>query len=214
MQYTCPLCLNLSSSIIKTKRQGLEVFYLDCPQCALISLLPQYYLKPDQEKERYLTHNNDSFDIGYQKFVSDLADFAKQNFDSQKIGLDYGCGFSQILYKMMSTVGYNMKSFDPFFNPDLSIFDSEFDFILCCEVVEHFFNPKVEFEKLFNRLKKNGALIIKTDFLKQQNFSSWYYINDPTHVSFYRPETCMWIAEKFNFCRVDFFKERCVVFWK
>lgn len=30
------------------------------------------------------------------------------------------------------------------------------------------------------------------------DFTTWYYVRDPTHVAFYRPRTLGWIAARFG----------------
>ena len=74
------------------------------------------------------------------------------------------------------------------------------DFIICCEVIEHFHSPSSEFALLRKLLKPGGSLLCMTHLLpKKTAFRNWYYKNDPTHVIFYSEENIQWIKSNFNF---------------
>ena len=93
-----------------------------------------------------------------------------------------------------------------FFYPDIKNLSKTYDFIICCEVMEHFFDPEKEFTLLKSLLKPSGKLFCKTSILKndadQEYFNDWWYHNDPTHVFFYTPKTLHYIAENFGFNQV------------
>jgi 2-polyprenyl-3-methyl-5-hydroxy-6-metoxy-1,4-benzoquinol methylase len=42
--------------------------------------------------------------------------------------------------------GYKIKQFDPFFHNDIAVLRRSYDYIVCCEVIEHFHSPSKEFE--------------------------------------------------------------------
>ena len=90
----------------------------------------------------------------------------------------------------------------------------KYDFIVCCEVMEHFFQPFQEFQALFKCLRPQGKLICKTHmFEKGMDFDSWYYKDDPTHVFIYQAETVHWI--KNNYLLKDFkINDRVITFTK
>jgi hypothetical protein len=78
--------------------------------------------------------------------------------------------------------------------------ESKYDYIACCEVVEHFYDPFREFKKLKDLLNPGGKLYCMTELYDQNtDFRAWYYKNDPTHVFFYSPCAISWIKEQFNF---------------
>ncbi|WP_435577655.1 class I SAM-dependent methyltransferase [Gilvibacter sp.] len=150
----------------------------------------------NQEKERYLTHNNDVNDPGYRNFVAPFVNHITRHFNTDQTGLDYGAGTGPVAAVMLEESGYEVKLYDPFFHPDPTPLDDTYDFIICCEVMEHFHQPDVEFEKLKGLLKPNGQLICKTDLYDEKlNFEKWYYKNDPTHVFIYHQKSLEYIAK-------------------
>lgn len=97
---------------------------------------------------------------------------------------------------MLTEAGFVVTLYDPFFVPDQTALESEYDFIFCCEVAEHFHDPVSEFTKMDRLLRSGGILAIMTGIeYPQVNFAMWPYRRDPTHVTFYRPETMLQIAQ-------------------
>ena len=194
----CPLCLGEKLTLKFNKDDHKN--YWDCGYCFLIFLDPDHYLSPEKEKAHYETHNNDIEDVRYQKFVSPLVNYVQENIPPGAMGLDFGSGSGPVLYAMLSKAGYQMKKFDPYFCNDLSALTYRYDFIVTSEVVEHFYSPGDEFNKLKYLLKKGGALTLMTEIYHDGiEFSGWYYHRDPTHVCFYRKETFEWIASNIGF---------------
>ena len=86
-----------------------------------------------------------------------------------------------------------------FFAPDPEPLDHRYDFVTCTETAEHFFDPGEEFETLNRLLRPGGWLGVMTRvFTDDIDFTSWWYVRDPTHVAFYAPETLEWIARRFH----------------
>jgi 2-polyprenyl-3-methyl-5-hydroxy-6-metoxy-1,4-benzoquinol methylase len=74
----------------------------------------------------------------------------------------------------------------------------QYDFIVCCEVIEHFYHPSQEFQNLFQTLRAKGKLICKTHLFEEGiDFDTWYYKNDPSHVFIYQAETMLWIKNNY-----------------
>jgi len=149
----CPLC--------KSESQPLIENYFLCAHCDLRFLDSQKYLTPEKEKQRYLEHNNDINDLRYQEFVSPLVNEVKSHFGVNSKGLDFGAGTGPVLAKLLSENGFEMSIYDPYFHPDKSYLDNTFDFIVSSEVVEHFYNPKAEFEKLKAGMFELASIIEK-----------------------------------------------------
>lgn len=192
----CPLCKSLSQNFFKNKLRS----YQRCNNCHSIFLESKYYLSQTDEKKRYLEHNNDVTNIGYQNFVKPVVDKVKELKSSSQIGLDFGAGPGPILSYLLKETGYNVETYDPFFFPNHSLLEKKYDYIMASEVAEHFFNPFEEFTKLKQMLKEEGILFIYTDlYFEGLDFSSWYYKNDPTHVFFYSKDTFHWIQKTIGF---------------
>lgn len=196
----CPLCFHTRSVLIfeGDKRSGQREFY-NCLYCDLVYTPKKYLPECNTEKIRYEEHNNDIADYRYRKFLSKLTNEIKPFINKKMKGLDYGSGPQPALAEMMREEGYDVKTYDPFFHPDTNILSLQFDFITCTEVVEHFHNPKAEFDKLFKMLKTNGVLGIMTEIPDDwKDFDKWYYKNDITHVVFYSMKTMEYIAKQYK----------------
>ena len=161
---------------------------------------PQSQLSPELEKQRYLLHNNDAADPGYQKFVQPIVDAVKMNFNSKHQGLDFGSGSESVVAKLLGDSGYSLSLYDPFFHNEQKLLKKTYDYIVCCEVMEHFVDPKNEFTLLRSLLQENGKLFCMTSIYNEEiDFKNWYYKNDLTHRFFYHKNSLAWIKSAHNF---------------
>jgi len=204
----CPLCSGKKYIYYRFK----ERTYYQCEKCAGISLDESDRLSPADEMKRYLEHNNDVEDIKYQNFVKPIILAICNDFNRHNKGLDYGAGTGPVITKILTDDSYNIKTYDPYFHNFPYYLKKKYDYIACCEVIEHFYHPYREFKRLKTLLSKNGALYCQTDIYKDNiSFKNWYYKNDPTHVFFYTEKTVCWIKEKFNF-KEGTIKNRLITF--
>ena len=86
-----------------------------------------------------------------------------------------------------------MEIYDVFYHDKKEVFEKQYDFITSTEVIEHLHNPSEELEKLWGCLKKGAVLGLMTAF-RVEDFSTWYYKRDLTHIIFFTPRTFEWIA--------------------
>ena len=174
----------------------------------------QLFLSAKEEKERYLTHNNDVNDKNYQAFTSLITNEILTQFTPNHLGLDYGCGTGPVISSQLRKQDYNVNLYDPFFYPNKAYKNYTYDYIFSCEVFEHFYQPKKEISHLLSLLKPKGKLLIMTHLYHEQiDFSNWYYRNDPTHVFIYTKETMQFIAKEFQL-KIEQVSERLTVFSK
>jgi len=189
----CTLC---GSVLINRK----DAYYYDCNTCHAIVKDDQYYLSADEEKAEYEIHNNDVNDIRYQNFTRPITDYVLDEFLPQHHGLDFGSGTGPVISSILMKEGYDIVQYDPFFAPKQNVFDKQYDYIVSCEVFEHFYKPKMEIARLRSLLKANGMLLIMTLLYNDQiDFNTWHYRNDLTHVFIYRKETIEYIANEMKF---------------
>jgi len=162
------------------------------------------YPTPEEEIHRYESHNNDVDDPRYQNFVSPLVEEITQRFEPHHLGLDFGSGTGPVITKMLNDRGYNLNVYDPFFDNHPEVLRQKYDYIVSCEVIEHFHHPYQEFRDLKSMLKPGGALLLKTDvYTEDIDFHTWYYKSDETHVFFYHPNTFHWIKQEFGFSALE-----------
>jgi len=192
----CPLCSGNADYFHTSKTTE----YFKCITCRALFMNPGNYLNRHDEKERYLEHNNDVNDPRYQNFVSPIVNCIKKNFKPESRGLDFGSGTGPVITDLLRNAGYNINTYDPYFDNRPELLEESYDYIACCEVIEHFHNPAEEFSLLRSILSTKGKLICMTDLYDDTiNFSKWYYKDDPTHIFFYHTETLEWIKNRFNF---------------
>ena len=163
----CPLCNSNSKAFYK------DEFY-ECSCCKAIFRPFEKLLDNEKEKQRYESHTNDADDLGYQNFVSPITNSVLNEFSKDDLGLDFGCGRNSPIVKVLRDKSFQIFEYDPYFFDDKSVLEKKYDYIAACEVIEHFYNPNIDFPK-------------------------WWYKNDLTHVFIFQEETFMWIKKEFRF---------------
>lgn len=193
----CPLC----GKIARTAELELtERTYLRCDRCTLIFLHPEDRPFPLQEVLRYLEHRNDGDDSRYVAFLRRLADPVCAAVPVGARGLDFGCGPEPVLARLLTASGRPTSSYDPLFLPEDAVLHDHYDFVTCCEVVEHAHEPGALFKRLRALLRPEGTLAIMTRFYGvDAPFERWWYRRDPTHVCFFSVDTMGWIARQLRF---------------
>jgi hypothetical protein len=174
--------------------------YFECTgACGLIFMAPADRLTPDAERARYALHRNDAADVGYRAFLDRLCAPLSARLPAGARGLDYGSGPGPTLSVMLRERGFPTDDYDPFFAPDPRALERTYDFITCTETAEHFAAPAADFARLDGLLAVPGWLALMTEVRRdERDFAGWWYVRDPTHVSFYRPRTFAWIATAFG----------------
>lgn len=117
MDNKCVFCLKDNVSQFFLKNTG----YGHCTECGGYFLLPEFRLTPDEQKKRYLKHNNTMQNEGYvdflQSFIDPVLEFYKEAehpADSGKLSvnnsdniltriLDYGSGPEPVLVELLET---------------------------------------------------------------------------------------------------------------
>lgn len=179
------------------KGEGLRFFR--CGSCDLLFKDPAIRTTPEQARRHYEKHNNDLGDQGYRAHLLRLLTPVASHLSAGAVGLDYGCGPTLSLEPLARELGFECHSFDPEFFPDTQLLrDAHYDFVLCSEVVEHFDEPRVEFERLRRLIKPAGGILGLMTQHPPESFPDWWYQRDPTHVVFYSPRTIHKIAQLFR----------------
>jgi hypothetical protein len=191
----CPLCS--SSEIVEClKTQGRT--YLSCERCELLFLDPSQRLSPTAERERYELHENSESNEGYVRFLERLITPLAEHLPEGARGVDFGCGPSAILGRLLERRGFHAANFDPFFYPERPK-GMGYDFVTAVEVFEHLFTPAEVIPDMLSLLSSGGVLAVMTSKPPPPfDLPQWYYLRDPTHVSFYQDNTMNWIAKKWR----------------
>ena len=192
----CPLC---DSDDIDSFYEDKNRIYLRCENCRLVFVPKCYWLSAEDERATYDLHENDAQDQGYRQFLSRLSTPLLEKLDSNRKGLDFGCGPGPTLSALLEAQGQQVDLYDPFYFNDPSVFHKKYDFITATEVVEHLHDPKQAFVELFKMLKRGGWLGIMTKLVMDEHaFRQWHYIRDLTHICFFSRNTFEYLAQHFN----------------
>ena len=192
----CPLCFKESDLFSNSNNRN----FFRCSHCKSIFADPKTFLNYEDEKSRYETHNNDVLDSGYRNFMQPIVDIVSGKYTQNRVGLDYGSGTGPVASKMLQEKDFNVEQFDPFFCNKPEVLTKYYDYIVCCEVIEHFYKPHIEFTQLRSMLNQGGGLFCMTHIYNDSiDFGKWYYKNDPSHVFFYHPLALNYIKEQFQF---------------
>ncbi len=194
MSISCPLCLNQNHREIENQ---LSFKLYQCFECFLIYKDPLHFLDLQEEKSRYENHENTEESEGYIKFLNRLRLPLLPFLKNKKMGLEFGCGPGPVLKDLFEQDGFQMQVYDPFFYPDIP--KKQFDFITSTEVIEHFHKPNKSFEQINSLLLPQGILALMTYTYSDPGLiENWWYLNDPTHVSFYHQKTFEYLSEHFS----------------
>lgn len=198
----CTLCSAQTEAFYYYEKEDRR--YHRCTRCRAVLMDPANYPTPEEEIHRYESHDNNVEDPRYQKFVEPLVKKIQAHYPADSLGLDFGAGTGPVITKLLTDDGYTIRTFDPFFDNNRQLLDETYDYIVSCEVMEHFHHPFDEFKKLREMLNPEGSLFLKTDLYTDDiDFHAWYYKSDETHVIFYHPETLAWIKEAFSFSSME-----------
>lgn len=192
---SCPLC----AANLHRYHDDDTRLYMHCPKCRLVHVPPGWQISEEEEHAEYLLHENDPEDSGYRRFLSRLADPLLERLPPGSHGLDFGCGPGPALAQMLREAGHTVDLYDHFFAQNKAVFERDYDFITASEVLEHLRDPRQELDRLRGLLRPGGILGVMTKLVRdRQSFTTWHYIRDPTHVSFFSRKTLDWLAEEWQ----------------
>ncbi len=193
----CHICDSQTDSFVHEKT---DIRYYHCKACEYIFKDPSCYRSIEAQKARYDLHENDENDPGYEAYFQCFLDFVLPLAGEPVTALDFGCGRSSLLARLLGREGIVCDYYDPLYHPENLDNSKKYELVVSTEVFEHLHNPKEIFEDLLNRLEKGGYLAIQTQFHpnEQELFKKWYYHQDPTHIVFFRAETFKVLAEMYG----------------
>lgn len=202
----CPLCLSENSEFFDQDK--IRSYFL-CKECLLVFVPRNQLINLIDEKRRYELHQNSEFDSAYLQYMEDLYQAIEGKLSNQEIGLDFGCGKVPLLEKLFKRKGFEFFSFDLYFHPNQEIFYKKFNFIIMSEVIEHLRDLNGELEKITNLLAPGGRLFIKTKLMPKghEDFKSWYYKRDITHIQFFSESSLQKISQRYRLSEILFLKE-------
>lgn len=200
----CKIC---GSNQIKTyKHPRFDMTFHECLHCEVIYKDEKDKISLEDEKKVYELHENSIENEGYVNFLSNFVDSALYPFIKKGRLLDFGSGPEPVLKSILEDrYHFEVDIFDFFYAPKASVFNKMYDGITSTEVFEHLWEPVDALQKLKSILKKDGILAIMTLFhpKNQDIFFDWFYIRDPSHVTFFTPKTFEVMAKKVGMTVID-----------
>jgi SAM-dependent methyltransferase len=175
--------------------------YFRCSLCELVFIHHTQLPVREMELARYNEHNNDLSSLAYLSYLDRLAAPVVEKLAIGEIkGLDFGCGPVEGMRHLLEPRGYEISSYDPYFFPETKLINNDYDFVLCSEVVEHFFEPAKGLAEIDELVKSGGFIGISSRLYPKssEEFRNWGYRRDPTHVVFFSELTVKWVAKKFG----------------
>lgn len=190
----CPLC-NLESRMIG-ENSGRSM--LHCPNCDLLHVPRDQHLPLEQQRARYLHHENSMENTEYVRRFEQLIDRLDKYVPAPRRVLDYGCGPGPVLIELLKRRGDEAIGYDPHFAPKMDL-TRPFDAVVSTETFEHFADPSMEMSRICDILRPGGVLAIMTQLhAGAESVLDWWYARDPTHVCFYSRKTMEWTARVFG----------------
>lgn len=174
--------------------------YYFCSCCKFVFKSKELFLSSENEKQRYISHNNSIEDIKYVEYFKTFIDSALIPYINGTSGLDYGSGKNKVLAQILKRdYNLNVDSYDKYFVNDVTL-NNQYDFITCTEVIEHVSDPLMFLRDLDNFLVSSKTISIMTNLLDSvEDFFNWWYIRDETHICFFSIKTFEIIAKKMNY---------------
>lgn len=193
---TCKIC-SADTTTVEDKKFELNYYY--CGQCRYISVEEKAIISAEEEEALYRQHNNTLENEGYVKMFEKFIRTAIEPYGGElRQALDFGCGPGPVLATLLEQRGFEVDIYDPYFAPQRVYAGKSYGLITATEVFEHLKDPLKTAALLRDHLHKEGILALMTLFHpgEEEQFLKWWYRHDPTHISFYRPETLEVLAHK------------------
>lgn len=209
----CKVCKQPTTAF---RHPRFEMLFHACPHCRLITKDEANYISLEEEYQIYEQHNNSPDSAGYLNYLTNFLDAAVLPHVKTGLALDFGSGPNPVLSQLLEKQGFEVTLYDYFYAPDTDYLTRTYDLITSTEVVEHIQQPMAAFETLASLLKPGGILSIMTLFHPddQDDFCDWFYIRDPSHVSFFTPRTMQVMAALTGLVMIDTNHYRYVVMKK
>ncbi len=212
----CNVCGENVYKNIEVVNRSWEKLYHHCSNCDFIFMDQSHILESGEEFKRYENHNNSVDDPVYTAYFDKFIAYTLDGIKKPEYFLDYGSGPEPVLATVLKKHGYKVDIYDKYFSPEKIYTGKTYDMILSTEVFEHIWDPMPVLIELEKHIGEKGYLAIMTNFhtAKKFEFARWWYIQDPTHISFYSPKTFEWIAGKLQFDIVKNNDKNIIVFQK
>lgn len=208
MEFNCYVCkssnfkVRASSQQIRFKCYGFDKNVIECCDCGLVQLYPQW--SKEELNGLYKKYSLKKDFVGY-KVPRDIHSYVKKYINKDDDVLEIGCGRGNTV-RWLRDNGYNVigldrdptvKDSDIVLNYEFEKFNvwNRFNFIYAIHVLEHIEEPVKFLNKIISYLKPNGKFLLEIpnvndpllSLYKNKAYAEfvWY----PYHVYFYSVKT-------------------------
>ncbi|MBN1412629.1 MAG: class I SAM-dependent methyltransferase [Spirochaetales bacterium] len=186
-----------------------------CRYCGLVIVGKEFLLSEEDEKKRYLLHDNSVRNAGYVKYLGNfIENVVLKYLRPPSTVLDFGSGPNPVLADLLEERDFNIDCYDKHFAPNRDVLKTgAYDGIILLEVLEHLYDPGQWFRFFHDLLKPEGILIIRTQLHDEDRdkFLPWWYIQDQTHVCFFSERTFRIIAEAYSFSLISINQDNNII---
>jgi SAM-dependent methyltransferase len=195
--------------------QDTRTFY-KCPNCLLIFTndLPDKALEENHYKSQWKTT-----DPGFWKNQTDaLVSYIQKYLTPRRI-LDFGAGSGEMTQELQRH-GYQVTALEPMNDGYLKDqgYPFLFDVVVAVEVIEHLPNVWEELEQIEKVLEPEGIMVFSTGLTNPfielpdatEHFKTWWYKDDPTHLSFFCNHTLGVMADMRDYT-IDIYGDKLFV---
>jgi hypothetical protein len=200
----CKLCK--SKNVITYKHPKFGIIFHECLNCQAIYKDKAQSLSEEDEKKIYDLHENSIENLGYVNFLTNFIDSAVIPFIKKGVALDFGSGPGPVLSQILKNkYNFECSIYDYYYAKHIEVFDKRYDLITSTEVFEHLSDPISTLKQFHEILNMDGIVSIMTLFhpKEQSEFFDWFYIRDPSHITFFTPKTFDVIAKLTGFKVID-----------
>jgi hypothetical protein len=210
----CKICQAKTSTVKDSKK---ELVYYRCSSCGFLYLDDKFIVDKESEKSQYDMHENSFESLGYVKMFEDFIEKSIFPYvNNINTSLEFGCGSGPVLAELLRRKGIEVDIYDLYFYPKKVYEGKQYDLITSTEVFEHLKKPMEVLKMLAEHTNENGYIVLMTKFPPQDDteFLAWWYRRDPTHISFFTPESFEVMAKKVGLKVVKTIDKNIVVFQK
>ncbi len=210
----CKICQSFTSLIKDVKK---ELNYYRCSTCGFIYLDDAQRVDETREKKQYDQHNNSLENKGYVQMFEEFIELSIASYlPNIQTALDFGSGPTPIFSELLKRRGLEVDIYDLFYAPQKVYESKSYDLISSTEVFEHLSKPLEVLELLSKHLNPQGYIVLMTKFPPKEDdaFLNWWYRRDPTHISFFTPQSFELMAEKVGLKLLKTINSNIAVFQK
>lgn len=207
VQYPIKRCCRICDDQAFIFFEDRRPFYL-CKNCGLI--FTDCPLSSEKTKEHYQSQHVNNFD--WSNFAKSLLEAVSFAIKPRTI-FDFGSGSGKLADEFR-TMGFEVHNYEPMLH---GVFQAEkyfnsYDLVILNEVIEHLVDVISVFYGVCSLVRSGGLLYVgtlTTDAMInepdkfQELFSSWWYKDDQTHVSFFSQLTFEYICALKKNCKLQ-----------